>query len=219
MCHALKASSDQPYTAVRARSPKSPRNVCTGFGRRGGCGGMKGFVIGALFVANANDPHHVSRDPNLSHGGLEARPCQEVTYVGGAFFDRCSGLSRELREIGLALREIEHELVGRTPVEQHVELTAILRSLFVLAEPGDKAPVLLVERSEAVEPLSVAIADLGQPVRKQRDLLDLDPVFAAGRAVYAGADWLARVVVRIETVAHPTAGEQQRCHKDQEAHA
>src|SRR5207248_10954577 len=67
----------------------------------------------------------------------------------------------------------------------YVELSAILRCFFILAEPGDEAPILVVERGEAVEPLSVAIADLGQSVREQRDLLDLDAVFAAGRVVYA----------------------------------
>src|SRR3954452_315580 len=165
---------------------------------------MKCFAIRRLLTANANDPHHVSRDPNLPHRGLDAGSRREEAYVGGAFFECCPSLARDFCEIAFALGKIDHELLGRPPLEQHVDLTAILRCLFILAEPGDETLVLVAQWNEAVEPLAVAIADLGQSVRQQRDFFDLSPVLTAGCAIDTGGNRLGGGARPKKGAAHPT---------------
>src|SRR5574338_549363 len=91
-CQVSNASSDQPYTAVRARSPKKPRQVGTGVARRGGCGGMNGSGMLELLAADPDDPDQVLRRPKLPHRGFEAGSALEVTGGDGALLDDCACL-------------------------------------------------------------------------------------------------------------------------------
>src|SRR6266496_5645643 len=80
-------------------------------------------------TANAHDPHHISLDPNLPHCAFKACSRRELAGVGRSLFDLRSRLSCDFGELVFALGQIKDEFVRRAPLEQHVELPAILRGL------------------------------------------------------------------------------------------